>query len=61
MCIRDRLINKAGAQFEERSSQAGMVNTQWTWGTLFADFDNSGHLDLMAMNGYITGPTVDDL
>ena len=55
------LINKAGAQFEERSSQAGMVNTQWTWGTLFADFDNSGHLDLMAMNGYITGPTVDDL
>ena len=55
------LVSKNGTTFDEQSAQAGMVNTQWTWGTLFADFDNSGDLDLMAMNGYVTGPTVDDL
>ncbi|MEO1827143.1 MAG: VCBS repeat-containing protein [Roseibacillus sp.] len=55
------LVSKDGTTFDEQSAQAGMVNTQWTWGTLFADFDNSGDLDLMAMNGYVTGPTVDDL
>lgn len=55
------LVNEGGTHFKERSAQAGVVNTQWTWGTLFADFDNSGDLDLMAMNGYITGPVVDDL
>lgn len=55
------LVSKNGMTFDEQSAQAGMVNTQWTWGTLFADFDNSGDLDLMAMNGYVTGPTVDDL
>lgn len=55
------LVSKDGTTFDEQSAQAGMVNTQWTWGTLFADFDNSGDLDLMAMNGYVTGPTIDDL
>ena len=55
------LVSKDGTTFDEQSAQAGMVNTQWTWGTLFADFDNNGDLDLMAMNGYVTGPTVDDL
>jgi len=55
------LVNQGGKLFEERSAQAGVVNTQWTWGTLFGDFDNSGDLDMMAMNGYITGPVVDDL
>ncbi len=55
------LVSKDGTTFDEQSAQAGMVNTQWTWGTLFADFDNSGDLDLMAMNGYVTGPSVDDL
>ena len=55
------LVNQGGTLFKERSAQAGVINTQWTWGTLFADFDNSGDLDMMAMNGYITGPVVDDL
>ena len=55
------LVNQGGKLFHERSAQAGVINTQWTWGTLFGDFDNSGGLDMMAMNGFITGPVVDDL
>ena len=55
------LVNQGGKLFQERSAQAGVINTQWTWGTLFGDFDNSGGLDMMAMNGFITGPVVDDL
>jgi len=55
------LVNQEGKHFNESSTQAGVVNTQWTWGTLFGDFDNSGDLDMMAMNGFITGPVVDDL
>ena len=55
------LVNQGGKLFQERSAQAGVINTQWTWGTLFGDLDNSGGLDMMAMNGFITGPVVDDL
>ena len=55
------LVNQEGKHFNESSTQAWLVNTQWTWGTLFGDFDNSGDLDMMAMNGFITGPVVDDL
>lgn len=55
------LMNRTGGTFAERSAQAGVINTQWTWSTLFADFDNNGHLDMAAVNGYVTGPEVDDL
>ncbi|MFP6878208.1 MAG: VCBS repeat-containing protein [Roseibacillus sp.] len=55
------LMSKGAQRFDERSAQAGILNTQWTWGTLFGDFDNNGDLDMMAMNGFITGPVVDDL
>ncbi|MFP6897538.1 MAG: VCBS repeat-containing protein [Roseibacillus sp.] len=55
------LMSKGAQRFDERSAEAGILNTQWTWGTLFGDFDNNGDLDMMAMNGFITGPVVDDL
>jgi hypothetical protein len=55
------LMSKGAQRFDERSAEAGIVNTQWTWGTLFGDFDNNGDLDMMAMNGFITGPVEDDL
>ena len=55
------LVNNGKGGFSERSEEAGVVNTQWTWGTLFADLDNSGGLDMYAVNGFITGPVVDDL
>ena len=45
----------------ERSEQAGVRNTLWTWGTLFGDLDNSGDIDMLAMNGFITGPDEEDL
>ena len=51
------LMNQGSESFDERSEQAGVVNTQWTWATLMADLDNSGSLDMLAMNGYVTGPT----
>jgi hypothetical protein len=55
------LMSKSAQRFDERSAEAGILNTQWTWGTLFGDFDNNGDLDMMAMNGFITGPVEDDL
>ncbi len=54
-------MNKITGSFDERSEEAGVINTQWTWGTLFADFDNNGDLDVMALNGYVTGPDEVDL
>ena len=55
------LMNRGAGGFTERSARAGVINTQWTWGTLFGDIDNSGGIDLLAVNGFITGPQTDDL
>lgn len=39
--------------FRELGQQAGISNTDWTWGPLFADFDNDGWKDLIVTNGYL--------
>ena len=39
-------------QFSEVGALAGMYSTDWSWAPLWADFDNSGTLDLFVTNGY---------
>src|SRR5690606_37994266 len=34
-------------------SLAGIGNTDWSWASLFADFDNDGYKDLFVTNGYV--------
>ncbi|MCM4151073.1 hypothetical protein DHD05_05655 [Arenibacter sp. N53] len=37
--------------FSEIGQLAGMSNTDWSWSTLFADFDNNGFQDIYVTNG----------
>lgn len=39
--------------FSEVGQLAGISNTDWSWGPLFADFDNDGWKDLFITNGYL--------
>jgi hypothetical protein len=38
--------------FSEIGQVAGISNTDWSWASLFADFDNDGYKDLFITNGY---------
>ena len=40
-------------QFSEIGQLAGIDATDWSWGPLFADFDNDGLKDLFITNGYL--------
>lgn len=39
--------------FAEMGQLAGVSNTDWSWASLFADFDNDGLKDLFITNGYL--------
>jgi hypothetical protein len=39
--------------FSEIGQLAGVSNTDWSWASLFADFDNDGWKDLFVTNGYL--------
>ncbi|WP_165869304.1 VCBS repeat-containing protein [Maribacter algicola] len=39
-------------QFSELGTLTGIYSTDWSWAPLWADFDNSGTLDLFITNGY---------
>ncbi|MFI8378358.1 VCBS repeat-containing protein [Leeuwenhoekiella sp. NPDC079379] len=39
-------------QFSELGALAGIYSTDWSWAPLWADFNNSGDLDLFITNGY---------
>jgi enediyne biosynthesis protein E4 len=39
--------------FSEIGQLAGVSNTDWSWASLFADFDNDGYKDLFVTNGYL--------
>ncbi len=39
--------------FAEIGQLSGVSNTDWSWASLFADFDNDGLKDLFVTNGYL--------
>jgi len=45
-------ISNQGSSFSEIGQFAGISNTDWSWSSLFADFDNDGYKDLFITNGY---------
>jgi enediyne biosynthesis protein E4 len=45
------VFNDDNPYFSDLSRIAGAASTDWSWGPLFADFDNDGHKDLFVSNG----------
>jgi hypothetical protein len=44
-------LNNGNATFSEIGQLAGISKTDWSWGALFADFDNDGLKDIVVTNG----------
>ncbi len=44
-------INHAGNNFTETALLSGVAATDWSWSTLFADFDQDGEQDIFVSNG----------
>jgi hypothetical protein len=49
------LRNRGDGTFEDVSVKAGANPVGWFWGSVFADFDNDGWLDLYSANGWVYG------
>ena len=53
--------NQGDGNFLDVSQQSGAAMGRWTWGTLSVDVNNNGSLDLIALNGMVTGTSPADL
>jgi hypothetical protein len=51
-------LNLGNGNFSEIAFNSGIAATEWSWSSLFADFDNDGYKDLYITNG-IVGVTND--
>lgn len=45
-------LNNGDGTFSDISFMAGVSSTDWSWASLFADFDNDGDKDLLVTNGF---------
>jgi ASPIC and UnbV/FG-GAP-like repeat len=55
------LHNRGDGTFEDVSERAGANPMGWFWGSVFADLDNDGWLDLYSANGWVYGRRGTDL
>jgi hypothetical protein len=53
-------LNNGNGTFSEIGQVAGVSNTDWSWASLFADYDNDGNKDLFVTNGYLRDYTNND-
>jgi hypothetical protein len=47
-------INNGNGYFSDIAYYSGLDKTDWSWGTLFGDYDNDGDNDLVVVNGFLT-------
>jgi len=45
-------VNNQGKSFSEVGQFSGISNTDWSWASLFGDFNNDGDKDVFITNGY---------
>ena len=46
-------LNRGDGTFDEVGQFAGISNTDWSWSSLAADFDDDGRKDIFITNGYV--------
>lgn len=53
-------LNNGDGTFSEMALLSGVSSTNWSWSSLFADFDNDGWKDYFVSNGFILQMSLDD-
>ncbi|MEX2336586.1 MAG: FG-GAP-like repeat-containing protein [Fulvivirga sp.] len=53
-------LNRGNGKFTEVGQYAGVHATDWSWGTLIADFDNDSHKEIYVTNGIYRDVTDQD-
>jgi hypothetical protein len=53
--------NDGNGRFTDVSDATGVRDAQWGWSAEFLDYDDDGRLDLYAVNGFLSGPLLDDV
>ena len=53
--------NNGDGTFTDVADAAGVRDGQWGWGVQPLDYDNDGFLDMYAVNGFVSGPVLDDV
>ena len=46
-------LNRGNGHFSEVGFMSGVSSTDWSWSSLFADYDNDGDKDLFITNGFL--------